>query len=128
RRKMAAGGGAGPEVRDIGGLRYAARQVDGVPAKDLRGMADAMKAGLGSGVVALVAVNEGKAALVVAVSDDLAGRCSAVDLVRVGAAELGGKGGGGRSEFAQAGGPDGDKADAALEAIGRALAERTKAA
>jgi alanyl-tRNA synthetase len=128
RRKLAAGGDGGPEVREIGGVRYAASQVDDIPAKDLRGMADAMKAKLGSGIVALVAVNEGKAALVVAVSDDLVGRCSAVDLVRVGAAELGGKGGGGRPEFAQAGGPDGDKADAALKAIGKALAERTKAA
>jgi alanyl-tRNA synthetase len=91
-------------------------------------MADAAKQGLGSGVVALIAVNEGKAALVVAVSDDLATRLSAVELVRVGAAELGGKGGGGRPEFAQAGGPDGDKADAALEAIAKALTEMTKAA
>ena len=109
-------------------MTYAARRLDGVPAKDLRGIADAVKKEIGSGVVAVVAVNEGKAALVVGVTDDLAKRYSAVDLVRAGAAEVGGSGGGGRPEFAQAGGPDGARAEAALEAIGRALEERARAA
>ena len=57
----------------------------------------------------------------VAVTGDLTGRHSAVDLVRVASAALGGKGGGGRPDMAQAGGPDGDKAEAALAAIEEAL-------
>ena len=86
-------------------------------------MADDLKAQVGSGVVALVAVADGKASLVVGVTDDLAGDISAVDLVRAGAAALGGKGGGGRPDMAQAGGPDGAKADQALAAIEKALKE-----
>ena len=128
RRQMASGGGGGMTTREVGGIRFAGRRLDGVPAKDLRGMVDAMKQELGSGVVALVAVTEGKAALVVGVTDDLTARLSAVDLVRLGAAELGGKGGGGRAEFAQAGGPDGGKAEAALGAIEKALQDQTRAA
>jgi alanyl-tRNA synthetase len=77
---------------------------------------------MGSGVAAVVAVNEGKASLVVGVTDDLTDRISAVDLVRAGSAAVGGKGGGGRADMAQAGGPDGAKADQALDAIERALA------
>jgi alanyl-tRNA synthetase len=76
-----------------------------------------------SGVVALVAVNDGKAAVVVSVSEDLTGRIDAVDLVRQGVAALGGKGGGGRADFAQGGGPDGAEAAAALAAIEQRLAE-----
>jgi alanyl-tRNA synthetase len=91
-------------------------------------MADAMKKQVGSGVVAVVAVDEGKASLVVGVTEDLTARISAVDLVRVGSAALGGKGGGGRPDMAQAGGPDGDKAEEAIAAIEAALAERTGAA
>ena len=79
-------------------------------------------AGFGGCVVALVTVTDGKAALVVGVTDDLTDRLSAVELVRVGAEALGGTGGGGRPDMAQAGGPDGDKADAALDAIERAIA------
>ena len=85
-------------------------------------MADALKARIGSGVVALVSVNEGKASLVVGVTDDLTGRVSAVDLVRAGSAAVGGKGGGGRPDMAQAGGPDGAAAEAALTAIEQQLA------
>ena len=84
-------------------------------------MADDMKTRIGSGVVALVASGEGKASLVVAVTDDLTDKISAVDLVRAGAQALGGKGGGGRADMAQAGGPDGAKADDALAAIEKAL-------
>ena len=87
----------------------------------MRGLADDLKNQLGSGVVALIAVNEGKAALVVAVTDDLTERFSAVDLVRAGAEVLGGKGGGGRPDMAQAGGPDGAKADDAFDAIAKAI-------
>ncbi len=80
-----------------------------------------MKNKYGSAVVALVAVNDGKAALMVAVTDNLTDRLSAVELVRVGAEALGGKGGGGRPDMAQAGGPEGAQADAALDAIKHAI-------
>ncbi len=121
RRRLATGGGD-DAVREVAGVKLAARRLDGTPPKALRGLADDLKRKLGSGVVALVAVNDGKAALVVGVTDDLTGRFSAVDLARLGAQALGGKGGGGRPDMAQAGGPDGDKAEAALAAIERALA------
>jgi alanyl-tRNA synthetase len=85
-------------------------------------MADAIKKNIKSGVVALVSVEEGRASLVVGVTEDVAGRISAVDLVRAGAAALGGKGGGGRPDMAQAGGPDGARAPEALKAIEHALA------
>jgi alanyl-tRNA synthetase len=93
-----------------------------VPAKDLKSLADDLKKEVGSGVVALVSTADGKASLVVGVTEDLTGRISAVDLVRVGSAALGGKGGGGRPDMAQAGGPDGAKAQAAVDAIEQALA------
>jgi len=124
RRALATGGGAkGTQIKDVGGIRYSPRLVDGVPAKDLKSLADDLKKEVGSGVVALVSTAEGKASLVVGVTEDLTGRISAVDLVRVGSAALGGKGGGGRPDMAQAGGPDGAKAQAAIDAIEQALAE-----
>ena len=95
-----------------------ARAVQGLNPKDLRGLIDDGKRQVGSGIVAIVGVTEdGKAGLAVGVTDDLTGTYNAVDLVKVGAAALGGKGGGGRPDMAQAGGPDGSKAQAALEAI-----------
>ena len=108
-------------LREIAGLKAVLRVVDGVAPKDLKGLADEAKAKIGSGVVAFVAVADGRASLVVGVTDDVKARISAVDLVRVGAEALGGKGGGGRPDMAQAGGPDGDKAGAALEAIAKHL-------
>jgi alanyl-tRNA synthetase len=131
RRKLAMGGGAaasaGDSVRDVGGLKLYARAVSGVEMKDLKSMADEAKQSLGSGVVAIVALAEdGKASVVVAVTGDLVASHSAVDLVRIASAALGGKGGGGRPDMAQAGGPDGAKAEAALTAIEEAL--RAKAA
>ena len=125
RRKMASGGGAasgGGEVKQVNGLKFAPRLLDGMPAKDLKGLADDLKKQLGSGVIALVSVAEGKASLVVGVTDDLTGKISAVDLVRAGSAAVGGKGGGGRPDMAQAGGPDGARAAEALTAIEAALA------
>ena len=131
RRRLAAGvetGAAGVEAwREVAGIRYAARRVDGAPARELRPMADELKAQLGSGVVAIVAVDDRKASLVVGVTGDLTGRFDAVDLVRVGAAALGGKGGGGRPDMAQAGGPDGAAAGTALAKIEEALAARAAA-
>jgi alanyl-tRNA synthetase len=124
KKKAALGGGAsaGPATKEIAGKKFLGQVLDGVSPKDLRGMADEAKASLGSGVVAFVAVNDGKAGLLVAVTEDLTGDVSAVDLVRAGAAAVGGKGGGGRPDMAQAGGPDGAKAAEAIAAIEAALA------
>ncbi|MEO1065863.1 MAG: alanine--tRNA ligase [Pseudomonadota bacterium] len=119
-----AGGGekAGGEAVDVNGVSYLSRIVHGIAAKDLKGIVDEAKQGLGSGVVALVGVSDdGKAGIVVGVTDDLTETLNAVDLVKLGSAALGGKGGGGRPDMAQAGGPDADKAEAAIEAIKAAL-------
>jgi alanyl-tRNA synthetase len=125
RRKLAMGGnarGADDGVRNVGDIRLLARAVSGIEIKDLKSLADDGKKQLGSGVVAIVGVTqEGKAGLVVGVTADLVARFSAVDLVRRGAEALGGKGGGGRPDMAQAGGPDGGKAEAALDAIATAI-------
>ena len=124
RRKLAEGGSgtAAPEVRDVNGMSMATRLLEDVPAKELKPLVDSLKGQLGSGIVAVISVSDGKASLVVGVTDDLTGRVSAVDLVRAGSAALGGKGGGGRPDMAQAGGPDGNAADAALTAIADAAA------
>ena len=123
RRKLAAGGGGAAkiDIKEVGGVKFSPRLVEGVEAKDLKNLADDLKKQLGSGVVALIAVSDGKASLVVGVTADLTGRINAVDLVRAGAAALGGKGGGGRPDMAQAGGPDGAKAPEAFAAIEAAL-------
>ena len=125
RRQLATGGGGGggPETREVAGKTFAGRLLKDVPPRDLKPMADDLKKHVGSGVVALVAVNEGKASLVVGVTEDLTGQLSAVDLVRSGSAAVGGKGGGGRPDMAQAGGPDGAAAEAALSAIEGAMAQ-----
>jgi alanyl-tRNA synthetase len=122
KKKLAMGGGnsssASADVEELGGVKVIARAMEGISAKDLRGMVDDAKKSVGSGIVALIALgDDGKAGIAVGVTDDLTDRLSAVDLVRTGAEALGGKGGGGRPDMAQAGGPDGSKADAALAAI-----------
>lgn len=123
RKQAAMGGGAsGPEAKQVNGVAYLGQVLNGVSPKDLRGLADDAKKKLGSGVVALVAVNDGKAAVLVGVTDDLTTERSAVDLVRVASEVVGGKGGGGRPDMAQAGGPDGTAAQAALDAIEAVLA------
>jgi alanyl-tRNA synthetase len=114
---------AAQETREIAGVKTMLRVVDGVNAKDLKGLADEAKAKIGSGVIALVAVADGRASLVVGVTDDLKNRIDAVDLVKRAAETLGGKGGGGRADLAQAGGPDGSKAQDALATIERRLAD-----
>ena len=115
------GGDAGRETID--GVTFMGRVLEGVGAKDLKGLADEAKREMGSGVVALVATNgEGKASVVIGVTEDLAPTRSAVDLVRAASEALGGKGGGGRPDMAQAGGPDGSKAETAIEAVRTALA------
>ncbi len=123
RRQLATGGGGGSasDIKEISGIKFAGKTLDGVPAKDLKSLADDLKGQVGSGVVALISVNDGKASLVVGVTDDLAEKISAVDLVRVGSEAVGGKGGGGRPDMAQAGGPDGGNADAAINAIEEAI-------
>jgi alanyl-tRNA synthetase len=99
-----------------------------VPAKELKGMVDEMKKQIGSGVVVLLAREEGRASLVVGVTSDLTGRVNAVDLVKAGSKALGGQGGGGRPDMAQAGGPNAGAAEAALAAIEQELANLSRAA
>jgi alanyl-tRNA synthetase len=124
KKQIALGGGAGGAApvadEDIGGVKFSGQVIQGLDAKELRGLLDEAKKRMGSGIAAICAVNDGKAAFAAAVTDDLIGRFSAVDLVRAGVEVLGGKGGGGRPDMAQGGGPDGDKADAAITAV-RAL-------
>ncbi len=131
RKKLAMGGGGASTsngsgaagVREVGDVKLMARAVEGIEMKDLKSLADDGKKQLGSGVVAIVGVTEdGKAGVVVGVTADLTARYNAVDLVRVASEALGGKGGGGRPDMAQAGGPDGAKANAALAAIEKAMA------
>jgi len=125
RRKLATGGAgaAAPEAKVIKGINFTSRVLENIPASELKPLADDLKSKIGSGVVALVSVAEdGKASLVVAVTQDLTGKLNAVDLVKTGSAVLGGKGGGGRPDMAQAGGPDGKLANDAVAAIEAALA------
>jgi len=125
RKKLAMGGGsAGADpAREIAGVKFIGRAITGVEMKDLKSLADEAKKQVASGVVAIIGVAEdGKAGVVVGVTDDLTGRFDAVALVRAASEALGGKGGGGRRDMAQAGGPDGAKADAAIAAIEKALA------
>jgi alanyl-tRNA synthetase len=126
RKQLALGGGGSAgatPAETVAGVGFSGRVVTGVQPKDLKGLADAAKQSLGSGVVVFVgASDDGKASVVVAVTEDLTGRFSAVDLVRVASAALGGQGGGGRPDMAQAGGPDASKAADAVEAVKRAMA------
>jgi alanyl-tRNA synthetase len=124
RKKLAMGGGGAAEdpIIEIGGARLLARAVTGIEMKDLKSLADEAKNRVGSGVVAIVSVAEdGKAGIVVGVTQDMTERFDAVALVRAASEQLGGKGGGGRRDMAQAGGPDGDKAQAALDAVAAAM-------
>jgi alanyl-tRNA synthetase len=125
RKKLAMGGGGAAEdpVQEIAGTKLLARAVTGVEMKDLKSLADEAKARIGSGVVAIVGVSEdGKAGVVVGVTEDMTARFDAVALVRAASEKLGGKGGGGRRDMAQAGGPDGDNAQDALDAVAAAMA------
>ncbi|MBY8827286.1 alanine--tRNA ligase [Hephaestia mangrovi] len=130
KKALALGGGhaeaAGPE--QVGGAGFLAQVVEGLDPKGLRGAVDEMKARVGSGVAMLVAVNDGRASVAVGVTDDLAGKRNAVELVQRAVAALGGKGGGGRPDMAQGGGPDGAKADDAIAAVRATLEEAAVAA
>ena len=132
RRQLAMGGNgaaaAGPEIQDLGSVKLLARTVSGIAPKDLRSLVDDGKRQVGSGIVAIIGVtDEGKAGIVVGVTEDLVKDYDAVDLVRTGAEALGGKGGGGRPDMAQAGGPDGSRAEAAHAAIAARLANEAGA-
>ncbi|MGB8316312.1 MAG: alanine--tRNA ligase [Aestuariivirga sp.] len=122
KKALALGGGAltgDNDIQTINGIKFMKRILGDMDSKDMKGLVDDGKSRLGSGVVALVSTNaEGRASLYVGVTADLTAKLSAVDLVRAGAAVLGGKGGGGRPDLAQAGGPDGTKAEGALAAVG----------
>ncbi|HVE00661.1 MAG TPA: alanine--tRNA ligase [Sphingomicrobium sp.] len=125
RKQLAMGGSSakseGPAPEDVNGLKFLGRVVEGFDPKGLRAAVDDMKKRLGSGIGALVAVNEGRASVAIGVTDDLAGQVSAVELVKAAVEALGGQGGGGRPDMAQGGGPDGSKAEEALEAVRGAL-------
>ncbi len=131
RKQLALGGagnGAEDAVQTIGAIKLLARTVMGVSPKDLRGLVDDGKKQIGSGVVAIIGVSDdGKAGLVVGVTEDIMADYNAVDLVKTGAEVLGGQGGGGRPDMAQAGGPNAGEADAALEAITKAVSEQAGA-
>jgi alanyl-tRNA synthetase len=125
KKALAMGGGAAtvgeaaPE--EVGGHKFLGKVVEGLDPKGLRAEVDGMKQRVGSGIAALIAVNDGRASVAVGVTDDLAGQVSAVELVKTAVAALGGQGGGGRPDMAQGGGPDGDKANEAITAIKDAL-------
>ncbi len=126
KKQIAMGGAArseGPAAEEVGGYKFVGQVVEGFDPKGLRAAVDDMKKRLGSGIGALVAVNEGRASVAVGVTDDLAGQVSAVELVKAAVAALGGQGGGGRPDMAQGGGPDGSKAKEALDAVRDALAK-----
>ena len=126
KKALALGGGgaaaAGPADEEVSGVKFSGQVLEGLDPKELRGLLDQAKQRLGSGVAAIVAVNDGKASIAVAVTDDLKDKASAVDLVRKGVEALGGKGGGGRPDMAQGGGPDGSKGADAIAAVKAALA------
>ncbi len=123
RQKLATGGRVDDDaVEEVNGVQFIGKMLENMPAKELKPMVDTLKDKVGSGIVVLVANNDGKGSIVVGVTDDLTARFSAIDLVRVGAQALGGKGGGGRPDMAQAGGPDGSKANDALVAVKGAVA------
>ena len=120
KKALALGGSSGgaPAVDEtVNGVTFSGQVIDGLDAKELRGLLDQAKQRIGSGIAAIVAVNDGRAAIAAAVTEDLTGRFSAVDLVRAGVEVLGGKGGGGRADMAQGGGPDAAKAAEAMATV-----------
>ncbi len=121
RRRLAAGTGAATAGDVINGVHFVGRLLEETPARELKSMADEIKSSLNNAVICLVATEAGKASVVVAVTDDLTDTKSAVDLVRLGSAALGGSGGGGRPDMAQAGGPNANDAKAAIDAVAAAL-------
>ncbi|MDA9789567.1 DHHA1 domain-containing protein, partial [Amylibacter sp.] len=122
RKQVAMGGtGSGSDAETINGVPFLGQILADVPGKDLRGLIDEHKNRMGSGAIVLISGAGGKAAIAAGVTDDLTSKLSAVDLVKAAAEALGGKGGGGRPDMAQAGGPSADNADAALDAVRKIL-------
>jgi alanyl-tRNA synthetase len=125
KKALAMGGGSakseGAGAEQVNGHGFIGQVVEGLNPKDLRSTVDTMKQKVGSGIAALIAVNEGRASVAVGVTDDLAGQINAVELLKAAVEALGGQGGGGRPDMAQGGGPDGSKANEALEAVKDAL-------
>jgi len=123
KRQLALGGGTGGsnEPEEIGGIKLIARVLDGVDGKGLRPVVEDFRKQVGSGVVALIGVTDGKAAVAVAVTDDLTGRLNAADLARAAVLAMGGQGAGGKADFAQGGAPDGSKGLEGLAALKVAL-------
>ena len=126
KRKLAMGGGGGggaaPAIEEIAGVKFIGRVLDGIDGKGLRPIVEELRQQVGSGVVAVVGVADGKAANAVAVTPDLTGRFNAAELVKAAVVAMGGQGGGGKPEFAQGGAPDGSKAQAGVDAVKAALA------
>jgi len=125
KKALAMGGGTSKSdagaPEEVNGHKFLGQVIEGLDPKSLRAAVDDMKKQLGSGIGALVAVNDGRASVAVGVTDDLSGQVSAVELVKAAVATLGGQGGGGRADMAQGGGPDGSKAREAIEAVKGAL-------
>jgi alanyl-tRNA synthetase len=124
KKQLALGGGSGASAapEEIGGIKLMARVLDGVDGKGLRGVAEDFRKQVGTGVVALIGVTEGTAAVTVAVTSDLTDRVNAADLARAAVIAMGGQGAGGKPDFAQGGAPDGSKAEDGLAAVRAALA------
>ena len=124
KKQLALGGGGGPVAapEDVGGVQFLGRILDGVGGKELRPLAEDFKKQVGSGVVALIGVAEGKGAVTVAITADLAGRFNAAELAKAAVLAMGGQGAGGRPDFAQGGAPDGSLAQAGLDAVKAAMA------
>ena len=121
RQKLATASASGGDAETIGNLSFIGKILDDTPAKELKPMADSLRSDASATVICLVAISEGKASVVVSVSDDMTSHVSAVELVRLASAAVGGKGGGGRADMAQAGGPDASSADKAIDAVRQAL-------
>jgi alanyl-tRNA synthetase len=125
KKALAMGGGSAKaddaEPEQVNGHKFLGQVLEGLNPKDLRSTVDTMKQRVGSGIAALIAVNDGRASVAVGVTDDLTGQISAVDLLKAAVSTLGGQGGGGRPDMAQGGGPDGSKAKEALDAVREAL-------
>ena len=120
-RKLASGSQAAASIVDVGGIKLDARNVGELPAKELKPLADSLRKEIGSGVIVLISTADGKGSIVVAATPDLGEKVDAVALVRAASTAMGGKGGGGRRDMAQAGGPDTTRVEAALEAVRAAL-------
>jgi alanyl-tRNA synthetase len=118
---LGGGGAAAAEPEALNGFNFLGQSYDGLDPKELRGLANDAKVRIGSGVVTLLTVNDGRASILIGVTDDLISRFSAVDLVRVGVEALGGQGGGGKPDMAQGGGPDGAKSNDAIAAVRAAI-------